>query len=67
SVLNVINITPEIKDNTIKLRRGYNLKLPDAITGSTAYSLNLPLISADKLFSRVPELDFILYDVTSLE
>ncbi|MEM8900841.1 MAG: PIN domain-containing protein, partial [Bacteroidota bacterium] len=28
SGLNVINLTPEIKDNAIKLRRGYNLKLP---------------------------------------
>ncbi|MEM9933399.1 MAG: type II toxin-antitoxin system VapC family toxin [Bacteroidota bacterium] len=54
SGLNVININTDIKDNTIKLRRGYNLKLPDAIIESTACCMNLPLISTDKLFTKVP-------------
>ncbi len=57
----VIDLSPAIKEKAIELRRTYGLKLPDAIIAATAVDLNLPLISADGIFSRITELDFVYY------
>lgn len=46
-----------IKDQTIQLKRKYKLKLPDAIIASTCIIYNLPLVTADKGYSRIGELD----------
>ena len=59
----LINLNEEIKSLTIELKRKYKLKLPDAIIAATAYYLNLPLITADKQFKQVEELEIILYEV----
>ena len=48
---------------TIDLRGKYNLKIPDAIIAASALYLNLPLISADKVFEKVSELQFIKYEI----
>ena len=50
-----------IRDITIRLRRQYTLKLPDAIVAATAIFLGIPLISADKHFEKISELTFFLY------
>lgn len=55
----VCGITQTIEDATIKLRRAYNVKLPDAVIAATAICNKLPLLSADIVFSRIEELDFI--------
>lgn len=57
----VLDLTPAVKERAIELRRKYNLKLPDAIIAATAVEFNLPLISADNIFSRVAEMNFIHY------
>jgi predicted nucleic acid-binding protein len=50
-----------ITDLTIKLRRKYSLKLPDAIIAATAQALDIPLLTADKGFAPIKEIDcFIL-------
>lgn len=54
------NISRKIKKETINIRKKYGLKLPDAIIAATAITSNVPLISADKVFSKVQELDFTL-------
>jgi predicted nucleic acid-binding protein len=58
-----INWDSEIKENTIDLRKIYNIKLPDAIIAATSISYGVPLISADKGFSKIKELDFILLEI----
>lgn len=63
----IVEINQGIKDITIKLRRKYALKLPDAIVAATAIFLGVPLISADKHFDRVDELTFILYKPTEID
>ena len=60
SICENINITVEIKNLTILLRKKYKIKLPDAIIAATAISNNLVLITADKGFSKIEELDLIL-------
>lgn len=51
----------EITELTIKLKRKYSLKLPDAIIAASAQYMQLPLLTADKAFSQLKEIDcFIL-------
>ena len=50
----------KIKEATIALRRKYNLKLPDAIIAATSLVHATPLVTADKTFSKIEELDVIL-------
>ena len=54
------HLTEETKDKTIEIRRKYKTKLPDAIVSATAIVNNLPLISADKGFKQISELNLIL-------
>jgi hypothetical protein len=58
----VIDINPEIKEFTIKIRQEYGIGLPDCIIMATSLYLNIPLITADKEFKKVDELDLIYYD-----
>jgi len=57
----VIDINPVIKNFAIDLRRRYNLKLPDSIVIATALYLNTPIISADKDYRKVKEIDLIYF------
>ncbi len=52
----------QIKNKTIELRRNYKIKLPDALIASTAIVNNIPLITADKGFEIIKNLDLILLD-----
>jgi hypothetical protein len=52
----VIDITAEIKERTIDLRKKYNLRLPDAIIAATALQLDATLVTNDKGFSLVHEI-----------
>lgn len=52
----VIDFLPSVKETVIDFRRRYRMKLPDAIVAATAYVLGLPLVTADKGFTRVEEL-----------
>jgi predicted nucleic acid-binding protein len=52
----VIDITAEIKERTIDLRKKYNLRLPDAIIAATALHLDATLVTNDKGFSLVQEI-----------
>lgn len=53
----------KIKNQTIQLKRQYNLKLPDAIIAASSLVYGLPLVTADKGFSRIEELDLIFVNV----
>lgn len=52
----------QIKIRTIELRRNYNIKLPDAIIAATSIIYGLPLVTADRGFINVKELDLIILD-----
>jgi predicted nucleic acid-binding protein len=58
---NLLELTPTVKERTITIRRNYNLKLPDAIIAATAIQANISLISADSMFKRIKELNFVEY------
>jgi predicted nucleic acid-binding protein len=50
-------------DQTIQLKRNYQIKLPDAIIAATSITNKVPLISADKGFSKIKELDLVLLEL----
>ena len=52
-----------IKERTILLRRKYGTKLPDSIVAATAIECELPLVTADKGFKKIEELDLRLLEL----
>jgi predicted nucleic acid-binding protein len=58
---NIIHYSEELKDDIILLRRKYNLTLPDAIIVATSFAYFIPLITADKPFRRIKEIDSSIY------
>lgn len=47
---------------TIELRKKYSIKLPDAVIAATSLTFEIPLVTADKTFSTIDELDLILLE-----
>jgi len=58
NLFTIVNINEEIKSNTIKLK----IKIPDAIIASSAEFLQIPLITADKGFSKLKNIEVIIFD-----
>ena len=58
----VLFLTENVKNKTIALRRSYKIKLPDAIIAATAIENNLQLITADKGFKQITELNLMLIE-----
>ena len=57
----VIDINNRIKVETIRIRRKYKIKLPDAIIIASASYLDVPVITADAGFKKVEEIDLLYY------
>lgn len=58
----------KIRDQTIKLKRNYKIKLPDAIISATSLYLKIPLFTADKeLFKISEEMDLILHEIRTFD
>jgi len=43
----------------LKLEKNYGLKVPDAIIAATAITKQLTFFSADDIFKRIPDLNFV--------
>lgn len=57
----IVDITEEIKKNTIAIKQKYHFKLPDSIIAATAQFLDIPLLTADKGFSKLGDMNIALY------
>ena len=57
----IAEINEEIKNIYSGIRKKYRVKLGDAVVAATAIYLNLPVISADKSFNKISELQLTLY------
>ena len=57
----IVDITEDIKRNTITLKKKYIIKLPDSIIAATAQFLDIPLLTADKGFAKITDLNIALY------
>lgn len=58
----IIDINNRIKQEVIKLKRNYTIKLPDCIVAATAMYMDLPLITSDKGFNKIEELNLMSYE-----
>lgn len=59
----IIDVNSDIKELTIAFRRKGRMRLPDSIIAATAFYSKLPLLTADKQFQSVEELNVIIYEV----
>lgn len=51
-----------INELTISLKQRYRIKLPDALIAATALQQQIPLLTFDKGFTRIKELDVVLLE-----
>ncbi|MBD2700914.1 PIN domain-containing protein [Spirosoma sp. BT702] len=56
----IVELTPQVKTEAIKVRRASRMKLMDSIVAASARMTGLPLITGDNAFERVSQLDLIL-------
>ena len=56
----IIELTPQIKTEAIKIRRTTRMKLMDSIIAASARITGFPLVTGDNAFERVTQLDLIL-------
>lgn len=56
----LVNLNSDIKDIAIRIKQKISFSLPDAIVAASALHLSLPLVTADKDFSRIAGLDLRL-------
>lgn len=59
----LIEWNTKIKEQTIALRKQYNIKLPDAIVAASSIVYEIPLVTADKKFSTIKEIDLVLIEL----
>ena len=57
----IIPMNKLIKEKYVELRKKYRLKLADAIIAASAIVFDMPIITADKHFKVITELDLIEY------
>ena len=55
--------TESINKTAISLKQNYKLKVPDALIAATAIEQKIPLLTFDKDFVRIEELDLVLLEV----
>jgi len=58
----IIGINQEIKYIYKDIKRKYAVRLPDAIIAATSLYLDLPLLTFDQDFKRVPNLKLMTWD-----
>lgn len=56
----IFEMDTQIKQICIKIRQQYKLKIPDAIIAAIAYKI--PLITSDKDFEKIKEIDLIFIE-----
>ncbi len=59
----VVDISEDIKVKTIAIRQNFKLKLPDCIIAASAQFLEIPLLTADKGFKKIKNLNLTFYEV----
>ena len=56
----IIDLNPDIKDMAIALKQQYAIKTPDAIIAATSKFMQLPLVTSDKGFKKLKDIEIIL-------
>ena len=58
----IVDINNQIKFGVINLKRKYSIKLPDCIVAATSIYMDAPLITSDKDFNKIEELNLMMYE-----
>ena len=58
----IIDINAEIKIFSVNYRIKNKLKLPDAIIAATAQHLGIPLLTADRDFTNLKNIDIVIFE-----
>jgi len=61
-VVTIIDLDEKVKINAIKIRKNRKIKLPDSIIAASALSHKLPIITADKGFKNIANIDLVFYE-----
>jgi predicted nucleic acid-binding protein len=59
----IIGLNEEVKRKSIEIRINNKLKIPDSIIAATASYLKIPLVSADRQFKQLEDINLIFYQV----
>lgn len=58
----IIDINTSIKEEVIRLRKKYSVKLPDCIIMASSIYLDIPLITSDSGYRKISELNLLFYE-----
>jgi predicted nucleic acid-binding protein len=61
----VIDMNSEIKKQAIEIRNQYNPKMGDCLIAATAIYSGLPFVTSDKGFSKIKEMNLVLYNISN--
>jgi len=61
--LYIIELLPDIKQIAINIKQQHKIKLPDAIIAATAMHLDVPLLTADRGFEKIKNLDVLIIPI----
>jgi predicted nucleic acid-binding protein len=61
----IIEMNSDIKKLAIEIRNEHNIKLGDCLIAATTRYVDLPFITSDKGFSKIKEMDLVLYNITN--
>ena len=56
----IINFNSDIKEIAIRIKQSIPIKLPDTIMAASALYMSMPLVTADKSFQKISDLDLRL-------
>lgn len=60
----IIDLNPAIKAKAIELKQQRKIKLPDSIIAATALYTDLPLLTADRGFDDISNLEAIIFELS---
>jgi predicted nucleic acid-binding protein len=58
----IVNISEAIKERAIEIKKGSHLKLPDSIIAATAIESNIPLVTSDRQFRTLTDINLLYYE-----
>lgn len=56
----IVDLSQQIKEIAISLKQKHKVKLPDAIIAATSINLGFPIISFDRGFQRIEDLNLVI-------
>ena len=62
SVIKVLTLNEQVKNNAIDIRKANQLKIPDSIIAGTSKAFEIPVLSSDKQLKTVKEIQLIFYE-----